>query len=82
MVSEKFKVKLVAICILANALQIGAIFPYLPQMIMDFGLVEGRSSSGYYAWLLVSAFYIGRGIGAPIFGKVIDKRGRKSGMLW
>lgn len=47
------------------------------MMIMDFGLVDERSKTGYYAGFLGAAFMIGRGIGSPFWGHFMDKYGRK-----
>ena len=55
--------------------------PYMTRMINDFNLVEGRSETGYYVWLLLTSFYIGRVISSPIYGYMIDQKGRKPALL-
>eukprot|EP00359_Climacostomum_virens_P008891 CAMPEP_0204907500 /NCGR_PEP_ID=MMETSP1397-20131031/6637_1 /ASSEMBLY_ACC=CAM_ASM_000891 /TAXON_ID=49980 /ORGANISM="Climacostomum Climacostomum virens, Strain Stock W-24" /LENGTH=398 /DNA_ID=CAMNT_0052076677 /DNA_START=237 /DNA_END=1430 /DNA_ORIENTATION=- len=44
---------------------------------MDFGLVDDRSKTGYYAGFLGAAFMVGRGISSPFWGHAMDKYGRK-----
>ena len=77
---------LFTLCNIANGLSISvqttqAMYPYASNMVMDFGLTEDRSSTGYYAGFLCGGVMIGRAIGAPFWGWFADKYGRKPVLL-
>jgi MFS family permease len=56
-------------------------YPYASNMVMDFGLTEDRSATGYYAGFLCGGIMLGRAIGAPFWGYAADKYGRKPTLL-
>ena len=77
---------LFTVCNLANGLSISvsftqSMYPYASNMVMDFGLTEDRSATGYYAGFLCGGIMLGRAIGAPFWGYAADKYGRKPILL-
>lgn len=61
---------------------IGMFFtPFLYRMILDFGLVEHRSEAGYFAGYVTGGYYLGRLVMSTFWGRVIDKSGRKVGLI-
>ena len=51
-------------------------------MIQDFGVVQGRTEAGYYAWVLVSGIYFGRLFSSPLMGYIIDAKGCKRPLIF
>jgi len=77
---------LFTLCNLANGLSISvtptqSMYPYASNMVMDFGLTEDRSATGYYAGFLCGGIMLGRAIGAPFWGYAADRYGRKPTLL-
>jgi len=54
----------------------------MTRMINDFNLVEGRSETGYYVWILLTSFYIARTLSSPVVGYIIDQKGRKNALIF
>lgn len=74
------------LCNIANGLSISvtprqSMYPYASNLVMDFGLTDDRSSTGYYVGFLTGGTMIGRAIGAGFWGWVADTRGRKPTLL-
>lgn len=74
------------LCNLANGLSISvtatqSMYPYASNMVMDFGLTEDRSATGYYVGYLSGGTMIGRAIGASCWGWVADTYGRKPTLI-
>lgn len=67
------------IIVLANALPISSLFPFLYFMVKDFGIPE--KEIGYYAGSLGSSFMLGRALTSVIWGMVADRYGRKPVMI-
>ena len=63
--------------IYASALVNTLIFPFANEMILYFGVVSDRNSTGLWVGLLVSALMLGRVVASPIWGWLIDSWGRK-----
>lgn len=51
------------------------LFPYLPQMMRDFGYEE--QAIGIYAGLVASSYFVGAFISSNFWGYTADSRGRK-----
>ena len=73
---------LFTLCNLANGLSISVsliqnMYPYASNMVMDFGLTDDRSATGYYAGFLCGGVMLGRALGAPFWGYAADRYGRK-----
>jgi len=74
------------LCNLANGLSISvtptqSMYPYASNMVMDFGLTDDRSATGYYVGYLSGGTMIGRAIGASFWGWVADTQGRKPTLI-
>jgi MFS family permease len=56
--------------------------PFLPEMMVShFKVVQTISEGGKYASWLSSAYFFGRFFSASLWGTIIDKYGRKTGLL-
>ncbi|CAM8920203.1 unnamed protein product [Rhodiola kirilowii] len=65
------------IVVLAAALPISSLFPFLYFMIDDFHIAKREEDIGYYAGFVGSAFMLGRALTSMIWGKAADRYGRK-----
>lgn len=65
------------ICVLATALTISSLFPYLYFMIRDLHIAERVEDIGFYAGFVGAAFMCGRAFTSFCWGVVADKWGRK-----
>mmetsp|Transcript_24469 Transcript_24469/g.21647 ORF Transcript_24469/g.21647 Transcript_24469/m.21647 type:complete len:244 (+) Transcript_24469:75-806(+) len=75
------RIVLLAFILFFNSTSTTYLYSFLPDMMVDFGLVESKSDSGKYASWLASGFFFGRFISASFWGIFIDKYGRKAGLL-
>jgi MFS family permease len=71
------KILILAAVGLCNSLATMTSIPFHSQMIMDFGLVDRRSETGYYAGFINSASFLGRVLTASAWGFAADRFGRK-----
>jgi MFS family permease len=74
-------IRVVGLCGMLNNIFNLSVYPYVQMMMMDFGLVDGRSETGYYSCAIISAFFLGRGLLASVWGCAIDHHGRKFGLV-
>ena len=65
------------IAMFANAFAMSNPFPYVPFLVVDFGLTDDLSGSGWYAGFILSSFMIGRAISSFHLGMLSDTHGRK-----
>lgn len=80
---ESFKVQL-SFILLANAVNsalVTQMFPYVGLFIESFGIAD-RSSTGYYAGYLSTAFMVGRTISSSMWGWLTDHWGRKPSLVY
>lgn len=68
---------LLFVCMLTNCIIISFLFPIVGFMMIDYGLTDDRKEVGYYAGLLLSAFFVGRFFSSAAWGYVADHCGRK-----
>ena len=52
------------------------VFPYLYQIVQDYGLASDNSQIGFYGGLLGGCMFLGRGVSGIYWGKFADKKGR------
>lgn len=72
----------VFIVVLAAALPISSLFPFLYFMIRDFHIAEREEDIGYYAGYVGSAFMFGRALTSVLWGMIADRYGRKPVILF
>ncbi|GMY19950.1 protein ZINC INDUCED FACILITATOR 1-like isoform X1 [Fagus crenata] len=70
------------IVVLAAALPISSLFPFLYFMIRDFHIAEREEDIGYYAGYVGSAFMFGRALTSVLWGMIADRYGRKPVILF
>lgn len=70
---------LVFVSLFSSAFTMTILFPFLPEMIKGFGYKE--EEKGYYAGIVASAMFLGRGTGSFFWGWLSDRRGRRPVML-
>ena len=58
-----------------------SIVPAVNHMVMDFGLADTRSTTGYYASLILGVQFFGELLSAIPAGKIADRCGRKPVIL-
>ncbi|XP_042062417.1 protein ZINC INDUCED FACILITATOR 1-like [Salvia splendens] len=63
--------------VLATALTIASLYPFLYFMIRDFGVADREEDIGYYAGFVGSSFMIGRAVSSTLWGVIADRYGRK-----
>ncbi|KAF5475651.1 hypothetical protein F2P56_007432 [Juglans regia] len=67
----------VFVVVLAAALPISSLFPFLYFMIRDFHVAQREEDIGYYAGYVGSAFMFGRALTSVLWGMIADRYGRK-----
>ncbi|KAI9152999.1 hypothetical protein LWI28_004255 [Acer negundo] len=65
------------IVVLASALPISSLFPFLYFMIRDFNIAKREEDIGFYAGFVGSAFMFGRALTSVLWGVIADRYGRK-----
>ncbi|KAK6244377.1 hypothetical protein QUC31_010786 [Theobroma cacao] len=65
------------VVVLAAALPISSLFPFLYFMIRDFNIAKKEEDIGYYAGYVGSAFMFGRALTSVFWGMIADRYGRK-----
>ncbi|XVE68383.1 hypothetical protein DITRI_Ditri09bG0064100 [Diplodiscus trichospermus] len=65
------------VVVLAAALPISSLFPFLYFMIRDFHIAKKEEDIGYYAGYVGSAFMFGRALTSMFWGMIADRYGRK-----
>ncbi|CAA3032695.1 ZINC INDUCED FACILITATOR-LIKE 1-like [Olea europaea subsp. europaea] len=71
------QVLIIWIIVLATALTISSLFPFLYFMIRDFHVAKREEDIGYYAGYIGSSYMLGRALTSVIWGAIADKFGRK-----
>ncbi|XP_019161344.1 PREDICTED: protein ZINC INDUCED FACILITATOR-LIKE 1-like [Ipomoea nil] len=65
------------IIVLATALPISSLFPFLYFMVRDFQIAKREEDIGFYAGYIGSSFMVGRALTSVFWGMVADRYGRK-----
>ncbi|KAL5568748.1 hypothetical protein UlMin_025323 [Ulmus minor] len=65
------------IVVVATALPISSLFPFLYFMIRDLHIAEREEDIGYYAGYVGSAYMLGRALTSVFWGLIADRYGRK-----
>lgn len=65
-----------SVAVLASAISISSLFPYVGFMVVDFGLSD-KNDAGYYAGFIGSAMMFGRFVSSFYWGQKADAIGRK-----
>ncbi|PON33280.1 Tetracycline resistance protein/multidrug resistance protein [Parasponia andersonii] len=65
------------IIVVASALPIQSLYPYLYFMIRDLKIAEQEADIGYYAGFVGAAYMLGRALMSIIWGIMADRYGRK-----
>ena len=68
---------ILAWCQFTSAFSFAVLFPFVPFMIVDLGLVADSRSSGLYSGFLISASQLGKILTAYCWGSWSDRHGRK-----
>nr|GMC93661.1 protein ZINC INDUCED FACILITATOR-LIKE 1-like isoform X1 [Ipomoea batatas] len=68
---------IVWIIVLASALPISSLFPFLYFMVRDFEIAKREEDIGFYAGYIGSSFMVGRALTSVFWGMVADRYGRK-----
>ena len=75
------RIVLLAFILFFNSTSTTYLYSFLPDMMVDFGLVTSKTTAGAYASWMASGFFLGRFASATFWGIFIDKYGRKTGLL-
>jgi len=67
--------------VLASAISISNLFPYVGFMVIDMGLAKDANSAGKYAGFITSAMMCGRFISSYWWGQKADNIGRKQVLM-
>lgn len=67
--------------VLASALPISSLFPFLYFMIRDLHIAKREEDIGYYAGYIGSSYMFGRALTSVFWGMVADRYGRKPVIL-
>ncbi|KAK1381255.1 Zinc induced facilitator 1 [Heracleum sosnowskyi] len=65
------------VVVLATALPISSLFPFLYFMVRDFNIAKEEEDISYYAGCVGSTFLLGRALTSVFWGTVADRYGRK-----
>lgn len=71
------KLFIIWIVLLATALPISSLFPFLYFMIRDFHIAKREEDIGFYAGYVGSSYMLGRAFTSVLWGIVADRYGRK-----
>ncbi|XP_042059793.1 protein ZINC INDUCED FACILITATOR-LIKE 1-like [Salvia splendens] len=63
--------------VLATALTIASLYPFLYFMIRDFHVADREEDIGYYAGFVGCSYMIGRAVSSTLWGVIADRYGRK-----
>ena len=72
---------ILAWCQFTSAFSFAVLFPFVPFMIVDLGLVDDARGSGLYTGFLISASQLGKILTAYCWGSWSDRHGRKRVMF-
>ena len=72
---------ILAWCQFTSAFSFTVLFPFVPFMIVDLGLVDDPRGSGLYTGFLISASQLGKILTAYCWGSWSDRHGRKRVMF-
>ena len=61
----------------ANSLVFTIIFPFASKLVMDFGMSNNRTTTGYWVGIITFSLMLGRTIASPVFGVLCDSWGRR-----
>jgi len=75
------RIILLAFILFFNSTSTTYLYSFLPDMMVNFGLVPNKTTAGAYASWMASGFFFGRFASATFWGVFIDKHGRKTGLL-
>uniref|UniRef100_A0A175YJ19 Major facilitator superfamily (MFS) profile domain-containing protein n=1 Tax=Daucus carota subsp. sativus TaxID=79200 RepID=A0A175YJ19_DAUCS len=71
----------VFVTVLATAMQISSLFPFVYFMVQDFNIADQDEDISYYAGFVGSSFMLGRALTSVFWGKVADLYGRRPHFL-
>ena len=71
-----------ALALTANALSVTNVFPYSPYMPKFFGLTADDRELGFYAGFFMTAYMVGSGASALLWGVAADRYGKKAVILF
>ncbi|XP_047950370.1 protein ZINC INDUCED FACILITATOR-LIKE 1-like isoform X2 [Salvia hispanica] len=63
--------------VLATALTIASLYPFLYFMIRDFHVADREEDIGYYAGFVGCSYMVGRAVSSTLWGVIADRYGRK-----
>ena len=72
-----FECAVLSAAVLASAISISSLFPYVGFMVIDLGLVDDENDAGEYAGFIGSAMMFGRFVSSVYWGQKADEVGRK-----
>ena len=72
-----YRVAVICLGMFGCAFNMTVVFPFIPVLVEDLGMVEDPRKPGYFAGYLTSAQQLGRVIMSIPWGAVSDKYGRK-----
>jgi MFS family permease len=77
MQSYHYQTLLILLVNLCSGLSASVINPFVDSIVMNFGMVETRNETGYYAGLLSASYMLARTVCSPIWGVLVDRIGRR-----
>lgn len=75
------RIVILAFILFFNSITTAYVDTFLPDMMLMFGVVKSKTESGKPASWLFSAFFFGRFLSANYWGILIDRHGRKKGLI-
>ena len=61
----------------ANSYALMNPIPYAPFMVLEYGVVDTKEETGFYAGLIMSSFMLGRFLSSFVCGRISDRISRK-----
>ena len=76
---KPMSMSLIMLCVamFANSYALMNPIPYAPFMVLDFGVVDTKEDTGFWAGLIMSSFQLGRFLSSFVCGRISDKISRK-----
>ena len=72
----KWRSFVICLAMFSCAFNMSVLFPFVPVLVEDLGMVEDPRKPGYYAGLMIAAPQLGRILTSVCWGAVADKYGR------
>lgn len=76
-----FNMMVLASAVLASAVSLSGLFPYVGFMVVDLGAAKNEDEAGFYSGFIASGMMAGRFVSSVPWGRIADKYGRKPALI-